>query len=150
MAENVDSVAVFYADGTYKHVAWDDVGDLQVPLTRKIIQIHAYVVRPTGGVPDQNVINGFPDYCGRRTVDGLIVRYGTMLDANPPQAFECFFKAGEANQQVNVEIPHEMCMSGMSVAFASLDFADPGFDDLDERAGAVNLSEASVPGTGTY
>lgn len=147
--ENVDSVAVFYADGTYKHVTWNAFADLQGPLTRKIVQIHVYTVQ-TPGYPGLTVVNGFPDYCGRRTADGLIVRYGTMLDANPPQAFECFFVHGEQNLQVNVEIPHELCMSGMSVAFASLEFDDPNFDDLDGRAGAMDLRQETVPGSGTF
>ena len=147
--ENIDSVAVFYADGSYRHVTWDDAASLQGPLSKRVVQIHVYHVQAPG-FPNQVVVNGYDDYCLRRTNEGLIARYGSMPPADPEAAFECYFTQGSSAQEIGTEIMPQLCMGGASAAFQSIDHSDPNYEDLDGRAGAVNLSEATVPGTGTY
>ena len=149
MADDVDSVAVFFADGTYRHVDWDAAASLQGPLSKKAIMLHVYHVHGSG-TPYLTVVNGYDDYCLRRTDEGLIVRFGSMPPADPEAAYECYFPKGSTAVEMNTEIMPQLCMGGATAAFQSLDHNDQNYEDLDGRAGAVDLSSAAVPGSGTY
>lgn len=159
MAENVNAVAAFYADGTYALCSWDTVQDIQS--TKKYVMVAVYHVQAPG-LPNVIQVVGHDVVCLRRlrtARDGLVVRQIDNILVGQPgggieEAKEHFFERGSQLQETGLVLPNPATLAtgGMDVVLYTLAYDDPAYNDLNTRAlsKSVELRAAPVPSSGTY
>ena len=153
MAVDVDAVAAYFDDATFKYVTWEKAGDLQT--TKRLIEMHVFHVQNAGNLPNLVTFSNDVLVGGRLITDGFVARNGNVPPAAPEAAFESFFKKASTQQIISAELPDPAaaCTNTMEAAFYGSEVDDATFEDLRLRALAKSrdvLRAGTPPLEGTY
>lgn len=158
--DNVNSIAVFYDDGTYRHVDIEDIATLHRPATR-YVGMHLYRLEPGIPTPKLTKFNG-REILGMKlrpalsSENRIIIIREIDIDAPPSARFhrEWALELGVIPNPVtdtNLPEPLETIMSGMVVVFYTMPFADADYDDMVAcQSNDVRLNSNVVPANGNY
>lgn len=149
---NVNSVAAFYGDGTYRHRAWDKVAELGHHV--KLIALAVLHVQNAEHYPNVVVFSGDELYAVRMCMDCLMVKTGDAPPASQEGLWQSIFYIATGEQEMNVELPKPASAigGGMEMFNYVIRDTDPNYDALASAAWdqAVALSQEDAPSEGTY
>lgn len=158
--DNVNSIAIFYDDGTYRHVNVEDIATLHRP-GKRYVGIHLYRLEPGISTPKLTKFNG-------REVLGLKLRPAAFgenriiviqefdADIPPLRDFrrEWSLELDVAPNSIvddDLPDPFETPMSGMVVVFYTMPFDDDDYDDMVAcQSLDVRLNSETVPADRDY
>ena len=147
---DTNSVAACYADGTYKHVTWGNVGDLQdAKDIVTIMVLHAQ----SPGEPNAVEFTGHDRYAVRRLPNGLLVRWSDTPPGTENSTERAFRDNGdqEANRALGNSGSGNGIGGGMHGFFYSKDWQDSDYDAMPARCvdKLATFRAQTVPAEGT-
>lgn len=149
---NVDSVAALYADGSYRHAAWDKVADLGHHV--RLVALAVLHVQNPDHYPNVVVFSGDELYAARMCMDCLMVKTGDAPPQSQEGLWQSIFYIGTGEQEMMGELPKPASAigGGMEMFNYVIPPDDPNYDALQSAAWdkALALVEEDAPSDGTY
>jgi hypothetical protein len=147
---DMDAVAAFYADGTFKYRAWNGNLD-ELKVNKRAVTVSTFHVQNAGNQPNVVVHTGHDIYALKDSPQGFFVREG---DFAPGEALkEKFFKKGASDQSTDdIGKPAAAAGGGARVELRTMDDNDPNYTVLQGRAvtKGLELRLLAPPIDGTY
>lgn len=150
---DVNAVAAFYSDGTYRLEDWDSLAELRSSLT--VVDVLVFHVQTAGPGKLPNIAGGV----GTANWVGLIRTSNKLcfprVVLSPEEANEACFTEFEQTQELDLPRPKPAAaaIGSAAVRLPVIDPSDPDFDDLDDcitTTFKLNMRDDLVPSSGSY
>lgn len=156
MAENTNSIAVFYEDGYYHHRDLSDLTKFHRP-GHRYVGIHLYRLEFDNPVPKLTVFNGREKVAllvrGAQSAEGQRIVF-KEVDTPPSTQHisEWSLELGTTNtvDDTDIDGPPAATLSGSSVLLYTMPFNDPQYDAMNACMSGARLNSEAVPTEGMY
>lgn len=154
MSIDVNAVAVFFDDGTYKLRTWDKIAELEDD-EKTYVTIAIFHVQNAGNQPNVVRFTGDSENIALKTTGaGMKVHCVSQPPGGNEAAESSFFKLNSTVQTLGAALPTPAyaALAAMTVSFYSMDFDHVDYITLQGRAATKSndLRTATPPDDGTY
>lgn len=152
MASDIDAVAVFYDDRSFKYRTWESLDDTQEP--KRVVSVAVFHVQVPGSNPNVVMHTGHDIMAFKSAPNGFFIRDGDLPGPGGAERLtERFFRKGASDQiGQDLQKPAASAGGGMRIDVRSMDHMDPNYATLqaDAATKALQLRTATPPTEGMY